>query len=103
MRQVGNPLGLKTTKAKAPHVRVLGAHAVQLGGFKTFLGQIIGLAELLISLILGLVTNVDLVVSRVRTEPQFKVPCPSPRSETALQAFWSLFSAAAAFLSVLIV
>ena len=56
------------TKAKAPHVRVLSAHAVQLGGFKTFLGLLIGLAELLISLILGLVTNVDLVVSRVRVD-----------------------------------
>ena len=46
------------------HVRLL----VQFGGFKIFLGQIIGQTELQIPLILGSGINKDLVVSRVRAE-----------------------------------
>ena len=46
---------------KSPQAR---APAVQSGGFKLILGQIIGQTELLIFLILGWGTNVDLPVSR---------------------------------------
>ncbi len=50
---------------KSPQAR---APAVQLGGFKSVLGQIIDQTELLIFLILGRVTNKDLVVSGGRVD-----------------------------------
>src|SRR5271165_2785816 len=53
---------------RAPHVPVHGRRLVHFGGCKSILCQIIGKAELLISLILGWGTNKDLPVSRVRVD-----------------------------------
>jgi hypothetical protein len=55
-------------KPQGPHPPQLVRLLVQFGGFKIFLGQIIGQTELLISLIPGPGTNNDLVVNRVRVD-----------------------------------
>src|SRR5271165_5207395 len=75
MRAAGTPVPQNTMLAsavhgwatrpsfrKSPQAR---APAVQLGGFKLILSQIIGQTELLITLILGRGANKDLVVSRI--------------------------------------
>src|SRR5271165_3704730 len=75
MRAAGTPVPQNTMLSPAVHGRATcpsfrkspqaRAPAVHLGGFQLILGQITGQTELLIFLILGWVTNVDLVVSRI--------------------------------------